>query len=48
VAIGVKRRHDKDNNGMDMIIFYAIALVLNGADPRRILLLTFRAAPPPR
>jgi DNA helicase-2/ATP-dependent DNA helicase PcrA len=23
-------------------------LVLNGADPRRILLLTFRAAPPPR
>jgi uncharacterized membrane protein YhaH (DUF805 family) len=29
VAIGVKRRHDKDNSGMDMIIFYAIALVLN-------------------
>ncbi len=29
VALGVKRRHDKDNSGLDVMIFYGIALVLN-------------------
>lgn len=29
VAIGVKRRHDKDNSGMDVMVFYAIAILVN-------------------
>ncbi|HVX81727.1 MAG TPA: DUF805 domain-containing protein [Devosiaceae bacterium] len=29
VALGVKRRHDRDNSGMDFMIFYAIALLVN-------------------
>ena len=29
LALGVKRRHDKDNNGLDVIVFYGIALLIN-------------------
>jgi uncharacterized membrane protein YhaH (DUF805 family) len=29
VALGVKRRHDKDNSGMDVMIFYAVALIIS-------------------
>ena len=29
VALGVKRRHDKDNGGMDFIVFYVVALLIN-------------------
>jgi uncharacterized membrane protein YhaH (DUF805 family) len=29
ICIGVKRRHDKDNSGLDVMIFYGIAIVLN-------------------
>jgi uncharacterized membrane protein YhaH (DUF805 family) len=29
LALGVKRRHDKDNNGLDVMIFYGIALLIN-------------------
>jgi uncharacterized membrane protein YhaH (DUF805 family) len=29
VALGVKRRHDKDNNGLDVIVFIVFSLVYN-------------------
>lgn len=29
VALGVKRRHDKDNSGVDVMVYYAIVLVLS-------------------
>jgi uncharacterized membrane protein YhaH (DUF805 family) len=29
LALGVKRRHDRDNNGLDFVVFYAIVVVLD-------------------
>jgi uncharacterized membrane protein YhaH (DUF805 family) len=29
IALGVKRRHDKDNNGLDVIIFMVFSIVYN-------------------
>jgi uncharacterized membrane protein YhaH (DUF805 family) len=29
VALGVKRRHDRGNNGIDIMVFYAIVIVLD-------------------
>ena len=29
VALGVKRRHDRGNNGIDLMVFYAIVIVLD-------------------
>lgn len=29
IALGVKRRHDRGNNGIDVMVFYAIVIVLD-------------------